>query len=216
MKRLNTYIQERLIINKSYKSNNTPHKITFLSTKNRNDLIKSCAEYFNNYDYFVNTSNNKIIPVIALSLGSYDTIESYFNSGNPSVSDDLTTLYDKLVNNIHNDIEYDKEQAELNQTDGAPLFLLSYDTYEMIINKLFDSDIFKEILNLYHMTEKAFFKSFVYIHPGIISDTSDDLEHYLNLSDDCICQALITNNGAYSYCDINDINKFIEMISKNL
>lgn len=162
MKSLNTCIQERLIVNKSYKSNNTACKISFLSTKNRNDLIKSCAEYFNNYDYFVKTSNNDIIPVIALSLGSYDDVENYFDSNNLSVSDDLTALYDKLVNNIHNDIEYDKEQVEINQTDRAPLFLLSYDTYEMIINKLFDSDIFKEILNLYYMTEKAFFKSFVY------------------------------------------------------
>ena len=67
MKSLNTYVQERLIINKNYNRNNTAYKITFLSTKNRNDLLKSCKEYFNNYDYIVNISNNKVIPIIALS-----------------------------------------------------------------------------------------------------------------------------------------------------
>ena len=212
MKSLTTYIQEKLVVNKNYNSNNAAYKITFLSTKNRNDLLKSCEEYFNNYDYFVNASNNKVIPVIALSLGSYDDIESYFDSDNPSVSDELETLYDKLVNIIHNDIEYDTEQVELNRTDGAPMFLLSYDTYEMLINKLLDSNIFKEILNLYHMTEKTFFETFVYIYPGIISYVSLNV----SLSFNCICQALNTTNGVYSYCHINDVNKFIEMISKNL
>ena len=62
------------------------------------------------------------------------------------------------------------------------------------------------------MTEKAFFNSFVYIHPGIISYISLNV----SLSYDCICQALITKNGIYTYGDIKDINKFIEMISKNL
>ena len=212
MKTLNTYIAEKLVVNKSYNSNNTVNKITFLSTKNRNDLLRSCEEYFNNYDYFVNTSNNKVIPVIALSLGSYDDIDIYSDSNNPSVSDDLTKLYDKLVNIIHNDIEYDEEQEQLNQTDGAPLFLLSYDTYERIINKLLDSDIFKEILNSYHMKEKEFFETFVYIYPGIISYVSLNV----SLSFNCICQALNTTNGVYSYCHIKDVNKFIEMISKNL
>lgn len=212
MKTLIQYISEKLIVNKGYNSNNIVDKITFLSTKNRNDLLKSCGEYFNNYDYIVYTSNNKVIPVIALSLGSYNDIEIYSDSNNPSVSDDLTTLYDKLVNNIHNDIEYDEEQVELNRTDGDPLFLLSYDTYEKIINKLLDSDIFKEILNLYHMTEKSFFETFVYIYPGIISYISLNVSLYY----DSICQALITKNGVYTYCDIKDVNKFIEMISKNL
>ena len=88
MKQLNTYIQEKLVVNKGYNSNNAASKISFLSTKNRNDLLKSCEEYFNNYDYFVKTSNNKVIPVIALSLGSYDDIEIYSDYDNSSVSDD--------------------------------------------------------------------------------------------------------------------------------
>ncbi len=211
MKNLKLYIQEKLIVNKGYNSNNVASKITFLSTKNRNDLLKSCEEYFNNYDYFVNASNNKVIPVIALSLGSYDDIDIYSDSDNPSAADDLTELYDELVNNIRNDIEYDEEQVELNKTDGAPLFLLSYDTYEKIINKLLDSDILNEILNLYHMTETDFFEELVYIYPGIISYISLNVALHF----DCICQALNTTHGVYSYCHINDVNKFIEMISKN-
>lgn len=213
MKSLNTYIQEKLIVNKNYKLNLKLEKISFLDVTSQNNLIKSCEEYFKNNEYFI---KNNIIPIIALSLCSYNDMENYlyYDDNKLIIYDKLTALYDKLYNNVNNDIEYLQDNNELNKTDGAPFFLLTYDTYKIIINKIFGSSEFKEILKLFNDTEKLFFKEKVYIHPGML--LIKDSTYNLDIDYKYICQSLTIENAIFTYGTIKDVNNFIDMCDKQL